>query len=107
MKSTIFLTVIITSVLVGTTIAFAQGSIISFDIDEKSFAPGEIVELTGNVDQSLAGQPVAIEVKDSAGNVILIRTVTPDDNGNLKHQKFKMSKKSANYKTLFKIWQKR
>jgi len=82
MKSTIFLTVIITSVLVGTTAAFAQGSIISFDIDEKSFAPGEIVELTGSVEQSLAGQPVAIEVKDSAGNVILIRTVTPDDNGN-------------------------
>jgi len=82
MNSTIFLTVIITSVLVGTTAAFAQGSIISFDIDEKSFAPGEIVELRGNVEQSLAGQPVAIEVKDSEGNVILIRTATPDDNGN-------------------------
>ena len=82
MNSAIFLTVIITSVLVGITAAFAQGSIISFDIDEKSFAPGDIVELTGNVEQSLAGQPVAIEVKDSAGNVILIRTVTPDDNGN-------------------------
>ena len=68
--------------LFGISESFAQGSIISFDIDEKSFAPGEIVELTGNVEQSLAGQPVAIEVKDSAGNVILIRTVTPDDNGN-------------------------
>jgi len=66
----------------GISESFAQGSIISFDIDEKSFAPGEIVELTGNVEQSLAGQPVAIEVKDSAGNVILIRSVTPDDNGN-------------------------
>jgi len=66
----------------GISESFAQGSIISFDIDEKSFAPGKIVELTGNVEQSLAGQPVAIEVKDSAGNVILIRSVTPDDNGN-------------------------
>ena len=77
-----FLAIIGLSTLVGISGAFAQGSIITFDIDEKSFVPGEIVELTGNVDSCLAGQPVAIEVKDSGGNVILIRTVTPDANGN-------------------------
>ena len=77
-----FLAIIGLSTLVGISGAFAQGSIITFDIDEKSFVPGEIVELTGNVDSSLAGQPVAIEVKDSGGSVILIRTVTPDANGN-------------------------
>jgi len=76
-----FLAIIGISTLVGISGAFAQGSIITFDIDEKSFVPGEIVELTGNVDSSLAGQPVAIEVKDSGGSVILIRTVTPDANG--------------------------
>jgi len=103
MNSTIFLTVIITSVLVGTT-AFAQGSIISFDIDEKSFAPGEIVELRGNVEQSLAGQPVAIEVKDSEGNVILIRSVTPDDNGNFV-LKFKIpsSAKAGNFEIITNV----
>jgi len=77
-----FLAIIGISTLIGISGAFAQGSIITFDIDEKSFVPGEIVELTGNVDSSLAGQPVAIEVKDSGGSVILIRTVTPDANGN-------------------------
>jgi len=77
-----FLVIIGISSLIGISGAFAQSSIITFDIDEKSFVPGEIVELTGNVDSSLAGQPVAIEVKDSGGSVILIRTVTPDANGN-------------------------
>jgi len=77
-----FLAIIGISTLIGISGAFAQGSIITFDIDEKSFVPGEIVEINGNVDSSLAGQPVAIEVKDSGGSVILIRTVTPDANGN-------------------------
>ena len=61
--------------------AFSQ-SLVSIDVDTANFAPGEIVELKGTVDVSLAGQPVAIEVNDSKGNVILIRTVTADANGN-------------------------
>ncbi|MGI0022986.1 MAG: CFI-box-CTERM domain-containing protein [Nitrososphaeraceae archaeon] len=65
----------------GMADAFAQSSLITFDINETSFAPGEIVDLKGSVDIVLAGKPVAIEVKDSEGNVILIRTVTPDANG--------------------------
>jgi len=77
-----FFAIIGLSTLIGISGAYAQGSIITFDIDEKSFVPGEIVELTGSVDSSLAGQPVAIEVKDSGGSVILIRTVTPDADGN-------------------------
>jgi len=76
-----FFAIIGISTLIGISDAYAQGSIITFDIDEKSFVPGEIVELTGNVDSSLTGQPVAIEVKDSGGSVILIRSVTPDSNG--------------------------
>ena len=62
------------------TPAFAQ-SIITFDVDTTEFAPGEIVELTGHVDAGLEGQPVAVEIKDADGNVILIRTVTSDSNG--------------------------
>lgn len=62
------------------TPAFAQ-SLITFDVDTTKFAPGEIVELTGQVDVGLEGQPVAVEIKDADGNLILIRTVTSDSNG--------------------------
>jgi len=99
-----FLAIIGISTLAGISGAFAQGSIITFDIDEKSFVPGEIVELTGNVDSSLAGQPVAIEVKDSGGNVILIRTVTPDANGDFL-LKFKIPKtaKAGNFEIITNV----
>jgi hypothetical protein len=62
------------------TPAFSQ-SLITFDVDTTKFAPGEIVELTGTVNAGLEGQPVAVEIKDSDGNLILIRTVTSDSNG--------------------------
>ena len=60
--------------------AFAQ-SVISFDVDTTKFVPGEIVELKGTVGEGLEGQPVAVEINDADGNVILIRTVTSDING--------------------------
>jgi len=60
---------------------FAQ-SLITFDVDTTKFAPGEIIELKGKVNGGLEGQPVAVEIKDTEGNVILIRTVTSDENGN-------------------------
>lgn len=62
------------------TPAFAQ-SVISFDVDTTKFVPGEIVELKGTVGAGLEGQPVAVEINDVDGNVILIRTVTSDING--------------------------
>ncbi len=60
--------------------AFSQ-SLITFDVDTTKFTPGEIVELKGTVDTGLEGQPVAVEIKDAEGNVILIRTITSDING--------------------------
>jgi hypothetical protein len=60
---------------------FAQ-SVISFDVDTTKFAPGEIVELTGTVGTGLEGKTVAVEVNDSEGKIILIRTITSDINGN-------------------------
>ena len=74
---TIFLIALIAIVV---SPAFAQ-SVISFDVDTSKFVPGEIVELTGTVGDGLEGQPVAVEINDSDGNVILIRTVTSDING--------------------------
>lgn len=66
--------------LVSVIPAFSQ-SLITFDVDTTKLTPGEIVELKGSVDKGLAGDPVAVEIKDAEGNVILIRTVTSDVNG--------------------------
>ena len=57
-------------------------SLITFDVDTTKFTAGEIVELKGKVNGGLEGQPVAVEIKDADGNVMLIRTVTSDENGN-------------------------
>ena len=45
------------------------------------YVPGDIVQLSGTV----TGQPnalVGLQIKDSSGNLILIRTVQSDQNGN-------------------------
>lgn len=60
--------------------AFAE-SVISFDVDTTKFVPSEIVEIKGKAGEGLEGQPVAVEISDSKGNIILIRTVTSDING--------------------------
>ena len=65
----------------GISVASAA-SIISIELDSDTLVAGEIVEITGTVEGSLAGKPVGIEVKDSDGNVILIRSITTDSNGN-------------------------
>lgn len=54
---------------------------ITLSTDKGSYLPGDTVMLSGVI----SGQPssgVALEVKDSDGNLILIRTVQPDQNGN-------------------------
>ena len=71
---------IITLLAVSIIPAFAQ-SLITFDVDTTKFMAGEIVELKGKVTGGLEGQPVAVEIKDADGNVMLIRTVTSDENG--------------------------
>ena len=65
----------------GISVASAA-SIISIELDTDTLVAGEIVEITGTVESSLAGQPVGIEVKDSDGEIILIRSITTDSNGN-------------------------
>jgi hypothetical protein len=70
MKIILFLLLLIPLIL---TPAFAQ-SLITFDVDTTKFTPGEIVDLQGTVQSGLEGQPVAVEIKDADGNLILIRT---------------------------------
>ena len=65
----------------GISVASAA-SIISIELDSNTLVAGEIVEITGTVEGSLAGKPVGIEVKDSDGDIILIRAITSDSNGN-------------------------
>jgi hypothetical protein len=75
------------------TPAFSQ-SLITFDVDTTKFTPGEIVELEGKVQSGLEGQPVAVEIKDADGTLILIRTVTSDSNGEFS-LKFKVPSNAA------------
>ena len=49
---------------------------------KSSYSPGDIVNLSGSVIDGSPGQLVAMQVKDPNGNLILIRTVQVDQNGN-------------------------
>ena len=62
--------------------AASAASIISIELDSDTLVAGEIVEINGTVESSLAGKPVGIEVRDSDGDIILIRAITSDSNGN-------------------------
>ena len=62
--------------------SFAQeDQTITLTTNKNSYLPGDVVKLNGTMN----GQPghlVAIQIKDSAGNLILIRTIQTDQNGN-------------------------
>jgi hypothetical protein len=90
MKIVLFLLLLIPLML---TPVFSQ-SLITFDVDTTKFTPGEIVELDGQVQSGLEEQPVAVEIKDADGNLILIRTVTSDSNGEFS-LKFKVPSNAA------------
>ena len=66
--------------MIGIMQSYATNEII-IDTNKASYAPGDLVELTGKVKDS-PNQVVAIEVKDTAGNTIVIRTVETDSDGN-------------------------
>lgn len=80
----IFLTLTITALLAFPPVlsSFAQvDQSITLATNKDSYLPGDTVQLSGVV----TGQPnvlVALQVKDSSGNLILIRTVQSDQNGN-------------------------
>ncbi len=58
-----------------------EGPSITITSDKDSYLPGDTVNLAGLV--SGAQNPlVAVQVKDSSGNLILIRTIQADQNGN-------------------------
>ena len=77
MKLLIF---VISILFIGVLESFAAGPI-TFDLDTETLIPGEIVEINGSVDPNLADRPVAIEIIDSDGNTILVRTIQPNPDG--------------------------
>jgi predicted secreted protein with PEFG-CTERM motif len=69
--------------MVGVADSFAQETAPSIILatNKGSYLPGDVVQLTGaTIGQSAS--LVAIQVKDSGGNLILIRTIPADQNGN-------------------------
>lgn len=60
--------------------SFAQSTIV-INTDKASYGPGDLVSITGSV-SGAPNQLVAIQVKDPAGNLISIRTVQTDSQGN-------------------------
>ena len=79
MELRIFLILAILGTL-SSGMVFAQT--VTLDVDTTQFKPGEIVDLKGSVPSGLENKVVAIEIKDAGGNVILIRTVLADADGN-------------------------
>jgi len=62
--------------------SFAQEEqTINMTTNKNAYLPGDIVELNGTANGE-PGQLVAIQIKDSSGNLILIRTIQADQNGN-------------------------
>lgn len=59
---------------------------ITINTQKTAYGPGDTVNLTGLVNEGTPGQLVAIQVKDAKGNLILIRTVQADQNGNFNLQ---------------------
>ena len=55
---------------------------ITINTSKSTYGPGDTVTLTGTVNGGTPGQLVAIQVKDAKGNLILIRTIPSDQNGN-------------------------
>lgn len=55
---------------------------ITISTPKSSYGPGDTVDVTGTVKGGTPGQLVAIQIKDPKGNLILIRTVQADQNGN-------------------------
>ena len=72
--------VVLLALQVSNSFAQEEQSIV-ITTNKAHYVPGDIVTLNGTV----SGQPnalVALQIKDSSGNLILIRTVSSDQNGN-------------------------
>jgi len=94
MKLVLFLATII----VISIIPFSFSENIIINTNKEQFAGGDTVEINGKVENGIAGDFVALEIKNPDGETILIRTVTLGEDGSF-YLKFKIpeSGKAGNY----------
>jgi len=64
------------------TIPVLAESPTTLSVNTDKLTPGEVVEINGKVPTGMEGKLVAVEIKDSQGNVVLIRTISSDVAGN-------------------------
>ena len=68
--------------VLGTPHSWAQqDQSITLNTTKSYYGPGDTVDLVGAVTGGTAGQLVAVQVRDLKGDLILIRTVQADQNG--------------------------
>ena len=93
-RISILLIIGLASFVISNSFAVSQ---VTFDTDKRSYSAGDTVTITGKVINS-PNQLVAVEVKDPNGNILVLRTVQTDSNGNYE-LKFKLppSAPSGNY----------
>ena len=77
MKVVLFLT----ALLLVSIIPVSFSETITINTNKEQFAGGDTVEINGNVENGIAGEFVALEIKNPQGDTILIRTVTLGDAG--------------------------
>ena len=77
MKGILFLM----TLLLVSAIPLSYSDTITINTNKEQFAGGDAVEINGSVENGVAGEFVALEIKDPNGETILIRTVTLGDGG--------------------------
>jgi hypothetical protein len=90
MKIILFLT----ALLLVSVIPLSFSDTITINTNKEQFAGGDTVEINGSVENGVAGEFVALEIKDPNGETILIRTVTLGDGGTFS-LKFKIPESGA------------
>ena len=69
------------TLLLVSVIPLSYSDTITINTNKEQFAGGDAVEINGSVENGVAGEFVALEIKDPNGETILIRTVTLGDGG--------------------------
>lgn len=87
------------------TISFAASDVfaqqLTVETNKDAFEPGEIVMVSGSIPEGASGDLVALEIKNSAGETILLRTVELDSDGKFDLTfKIPQSEESGNFEIL-------
>jgi len=90
MKTVLFLM----TLLLISVIPLSFSDTITINTNKEQFAGGDTVEIDGDVENGVAGEFVALEIKDPNGETILIRTVTLGEGGTFS-LKFKIPESGA------------